>query len=181
MTKKSKILIISVASLLVAFLLAGIAYLVFFKEKTPNNIPETVSKISVDTDELSISADDINAKPGETIIVPIKLNHNPGIMASALEIEYNGDKLTYDGFEKGDVFKTHRIIEKEDRLIFTNLEDKNSKKSGTIVKLKFKVRKKAVAGQTEIKVNVTDESFVNFKEKFIKIPSGNAIVTIAEK
>ncbi len=190
MTKKQKNITIIIASILA---LALVGVIIFFSlqnngsntpskddnsEKPTSNVSETVSKTEVNNEELSLTFDDVKAKKGSTVEVPVRLNHNPGIAASAIEITYNGDKLTYLGYDKGEVFENYHFTQAENSIRFSNIEDKDSKKSGIMFTLKFQVSEDAVEGDTEVKVNITDESFINFDEEFIKVSGGNAIVTI---
>lgn len=198
MTKKSKIIIITVAAVLAVAVIVGLVFLL--KDTNPTggatptdvtssvssevtskpskNVAETVEKIDVSKEDLSITVEDIVAERGKEILVPITINKNPGIMASAIEFKYNTDKLTYIGYTEGEVFENYYFKETEDSVCFSNIENADSKKSGVLFNLKFKVKDDAVLGDTEIKVNVTNESFINYDEEFIKVDVGNAIVNI---
>lgn len=148
------------------------------KKDENKNIKESVEKVEINKDSPSLTVDDIETTAGKTIKVPFYLNENPGIMTCAIEILYNSDKLTYIGYDEGKVFSNYTFYEKNDSLWFHNLENNDTKKTGVMFYLNFKVKEDAVLGDTEIKINITDESFVNFDEEFVKFKGGNSVVTI---
>lgn len=148
------------------------------KPRTSTNVKEEVKKESVNKDDTSITVDDIETAPGKKITVPVMLNKNPGIAASVFEIQYNVDKLEYVGYKEGEVFENYYFKELDESLAFSNIENGDTTKTGVMFYLEFKVKDDAVLGDTEIKLNVTDESFMNFNEEFIKVSGGNAIVSI---
>ncbi len=198
MTKKTKIILIVIASLLVIGIAAA---LIFFKPgdtKKPINSEisstsslqneesvssETASKTSSSSNqepakEGNVGIENITAERGKTISVPVNISNNPGIMASALKIEYDSQKLTYIGYDEGEVFENYLFKEEKDGILFSNIENKNSTKNGVMFYLKFKVKDNAQLGDSDIKVNATDESFVNFDEEFVKVSAGQAKITI---
>lgn len=199
MTKRKKIIIITVASILAVAVIVGLVFLLTNNSSAPGsatptdvessissevdsgpskNVEEKVEKIEVKKDATSITVENIEAKRGKEISVPIILNNNPGIAASAIEFLYNTDKLTYTGYEEGEVFEDYYFFETKNSLRFSNIENGDSKKTGVMFTLKFKVKEDAVLGDTEIKVNINDESFANFDEEFVKVEGGNAAITI---
>lgn len=200
MTKKTKIILISIASLLAVAIAVALIFLrpentsdttaqssanssaVSVSEKVESNskenVKETVSKESVSSDKAGVGIDDMTAERGKTIRVPVSISNNPGIAASALKINYNGEKLTYIGYDEGEVFENYYFKEEKNAILFTNVENSDSKKNGVMFYLKFKVKDDAVLGDTEIKVDATNESFVNFDEEFVKVGAGNAVITI---
>lgn len=197
MTKKTKIILIAIASL---FIIAIVAALIFFKPedtKNPQNSEisstsslqkeelvssETASTTSSSNQEVAkegnVGIENITTERGKTISVPVNISNNPGIMASALKIEYDSQKLTYIGYDEGEVFENYLFKEEKDGLLFSNIENKNSTKNGVMFYLKFKVKDNAQLGDSDIKVNATDESFVNFDEEFVKVSAGQAKITI---
>lgn len=204
MTKKTKIILIAIASLLAVAIAVALIFLrpqntadtnsqlssvsvtdsevtdssQKVESDTKENVKETVSKQSVSSDKAGVGIDDITAERGKTISVPVTISNNPGIAASALKINYNGEKLTYVGYDEGEVFENYYFKEEKNAILFTNIENEDSKKNGVMFYLKFKVKDNAVLGDTEIKVDATNESFVNFDEEFVKVGAGNAIITI---
>lgn len=197
MTKRNKIIIITVAAILAVAIIIGLVFLlkgnssnptgstpddsssvVSTVEKPSENVSETDNKEEIAKDDSALTIEDIEAERGKEISVPIELKNNPGIAASAIEFKYDTDKLEYIGYTPGEVFENYRFIEKEDSVWFTNIENGDVKKDGIIFYLKFKVKNDAVLGGTEIKIDVNDESFVNFDEEFVNLKGGNAVVTI---
>jgi len=208
MNKKTKIIVVSSLAVVIAALLVGLGILIFSgnsdndtssknssatsevtsektetpifeREETTPNEDENVEKIEINKNEASITVEDDETKRGETIEVPITLNKNPGIAASALEIQYNTHKLTYVGYEEGEVFENYMFKEGKDALYFSNIENGDTTKNGVIFTLKFKVKEDAAIGKTEIKINAKEnESFMNFDYKAQNLAVGNAIINI---
>lgn len=184
MSKKSKIIIIVVAAVLVVAIITGLVIFLSGNDSDntssspTNNVEEIVEKIEIDKDDVSLTVNDIETGRGKTFVVPVMLNNNPGIAASAIEFLYNTDKLTYVGYEEGEVFENYHFKTTGKSIQFSNIENGDSKKTGLMFNLKFRVKDDAVLGDTEIKVNVTKESFINFDEEFIIVKGGNAVVTI---
>lgn len=142
------------------------------------NAPENFEKHEASPDSTSVTVDDVDAQRGQKISVPIMLNNNPGIAASAFEIKYNTAKLEYVGYTEGEVFENYFFKEMPDSICFSNIENGDSHKTGVMFTLEFNVKDDAVLGDTEIEINIDDESFINFDEEFIKVEGSNAIVTI---
>lgn len=198
MSKKNKIIIISAAAALIIAIIVGLIFLLpgdnggttsstpssdiqstEVTSKPSKNVEETVEKIEIDKDDTSVTVDDIETARGNTFSIPITLNNNPGISSSAIEFLYNTDKLVYLGYEEGNVFENYYFKQTEDSIQFINIEEGDIKKNGLLFKLKFRVKDDAVLGDTEVKINVNDECFVNMEEKFVTgVKGGNSVITI---
>lgn len=198
MTKQKKTIIITVAAILAIALFLGLTFLLKNSNSTPNNNTFNNSSTAVTSSivndatqnnsnennsvinkpDSSVTVENIETSRGKEILVPVVLKNNPGIMASAFEINYNTDVLEYNGYTEGDVFENYKFIEKENSIFFTNIENGDVKKDGVIFNLKFKVKENASLGDTKIDINITNQSFVNYNEEFVNLNGGNAIVTI---
>ncbi|MGI6279905.1 MAG: cohesin domain-containing protein [Acutalibacteraceae bacterium] len=170
---KKKIIYISAA----AVALVLIAVLIFVLTRVTGEV-ENFKKIEIDPNAVSITVEDTAASRGDTVVIPVKLNNNPGVAAIAIAVEYNKDKLLYTGDTAGDIFKSYQIKEIGNSIGFISVEDGDIDESGAILNLKFKVKKRARKGDTEIKVKVTEESLCNFDEEFVSAVGGNAAITI---
>ncbi len=85
----------------------------------------------------------VEGKVGDTVTVPIKISNNPGFIVIGTTFTFNQEALEYVGFEKGNLLDNYDFNLTDEGLKFISLEDKDVKRNGTIVKLKFKITKKA--------------------------------------
>ena len=101
---------------------------------------------------------------GDSVIVPITLEDNPGIMAVSISITYNSDALTYEGYDKGsrildDFMVVNHPTKKLIRLV--SLCSENTKKDGTFISFKFKINDDAPMGLHPINIEYGSGDFCN--------------------
>lgn len=122
-----------------------------------------------------ISGDVVAGKPGQTVLLKINLQNNPGLAALQLEVSYNGENLKLKGisgigeeyaFSQG-IFVPGPVTNNPVNLVWTH-SDVNGKlsdtnKNGILAILEFEIKPQAVIGNNSININVksANNSFEN--------------------
>ena len=106
----------------------------------------------------------IDANVGDSVMVPIKIIENPGIMAVTVSITYDPSVLKYEAFYYGDVFTDYTIANHKDRSLIRLVicERRNKTTDGSIVNFKFKVLDTAKAELTKIGLEYSKGDFCNW-------------------
>lgn len=114
--------------------------------------------------EGKITIDTISAVTGDTIIIPIRMENNPGIMAMTISITYNAEALTYERYYFGDVVNDYYVVDHPTKnlLRFVNCEKKDKARNGTILSLQFKVKDNAEADFHKISIDYSAGDFCNW-------------------
>lgn len=107
---------------------------------------------AADINQGVIEIDTVEGITGDTVVVPIKITQNPGIMAVTVSVTYDPDVLKYAGFYYGDIFTDYTIAVHPDRRLIRLVicERRNKTNDGTIVSFKFKIADNAKAELTKI-------------------------------
>ena len=92
-------------------------------------------------------------KAGLELIVPVKMLSNPGIANIKLSLDYDRDAMQLTGIENGDIFTDNKMTADLSNLAnlksilwSDNTSTENNTNTGTLVKLKFKVKDGAATG-----------------------------------
>lgn len=111
-----------------------------------------------------IEIDKVKAITGDTVVVPVRITENPGIMAITISITYNSKALTYEKFLFGEIVNDYTVVAHPDKNIirFVNCESRNRTKTGVLVYLQFKVGENAEADFYEIDINYSAGDFCNW-------------------
>jgi|GEM_PF-1129062 len=111
-----------------------------------------------------ITIDTISAVTGDTIIVPIRMENNPGIMAMTISITYNAQALAFEKYYLGNVVYDYYVVDHPTKnlLRFVNCENKDRANNGTILSLQFKVKDNAEADFHKISIDYSAGDFCNW-------------------
>ena len=92
-------------------------------------------------------------KAGIELIVPVKMLSNPGIANIKLSLDYDRDAMQLTGIENGDIFTDNKMTADLSNLAnlksilwSDNTSTEKNTNTGTLVKLKFKVKDGAATG-----------------------------------
>lgn len=122
-------------------------------------------------EKITVSSEDISTKQGETFLLPVEINRNPGIMGFKITVKYPYNQLILKDITSGAVTKTG--------LFNTSISDFNSvhgsfdvlwsttenvKTDGTLFILKFEVSNLASNGNYNISLSYSRED--TFDENF---------------
>ncbi|MBR6510304.1 MAG: hypothetical protein IKT38_06840 [Clostridia bacterium] len=126
----------------------------------------------------------VSGNTGDTVIVPITIEENPGIMAITISITYDSSALQLIEDLPGNVIYSHEIQDHPSKNLIrlVTLESLDRKNNGTLISLKFKIKPKTKVGLTEISIKYSSGDFCNWKLHRImpKIISGGVDVGLSE-
>ncbi|MGN0534032.1 MAG: cohesin domain-containing protein [Eubacterium sp.] len=141
--------------------------------------------ISFAADEYIVSSDNITAKQGETITVPVTLTNNNGIMGFRITVRYPSSQLELTNISSGSITK--------DGLFNTTVTDYASVKGsfdvlwssssqvkgdGTLVMISFKIKNIASNGDYSISFSYSQEDTFNESFKDVKLKCSPVTVTV---
>lgn len=132
------------------------------------------------------------AKPGDTIVIPVSVENNPGIISLKLSVAYDSAVLELVSAESGDFV----VEEQEDVTVgspsfgpiennpFTvnwvdALSDGNNKTNGVVANLTFKVKEDAADGDTEISVSYNPNDVFDFDQDNVAFECKAGTVTVS--
>lgn len=106
----------------------------------------------------------VDAAVGDTVIVPVTITENPGIMAITVNFTYDSSTLEYVGYSKGNIFSDYGVkaFPEENRIRFVNCESGDKKKDGTFLSFEFKVKEDAKMGLSKIGLRYSKGDFCNY-------------------
>lgn len=111
-----------------------------------------------------ISIDTVSAVTGDTIIVPIRITENPGLMATTISITYDSAALELNYYYKGNILRDYTVVPHPDKNIirFVNCESADKTSDGVLVNLQFKVKDTAEAGFHKMSIEYNAGDFCNW-------------------
>lgn len=111
-----------------------------------------------------ITIDTVSGVNGDTVIVPIRMEENPGIMAITVSITYNSEALTFEKYYLGEVVYDYYVVDHPTKnlLRFVNCENKDRANNGTILSLQFKIKDTAEADFHKIDIKYSAGDFCNW-------------------
>lgn len=127
------------------------------------SVPLTVSSKSVYEGKISI--DKVSAVTGDTVIVPVRISNNPGLMATTISITYDSAALELNYYYKGDILRDYTVVPHPDKNIirFINCESADKTSDGVLVNLQFKVNDNAEVGLHELSIQYNEGDFCNWE------------------
>ncbi len=143
----------------------------------------TVSAAVINKGKIEIAT--VEGITGDSVIVPIKMTENPGVMAVTVSITYDSSILKYEGFYYGNIFSDYTVVEHPERnLIRLVICDRRNKlNDGKIISFKFKIAEDAKAELTKIDMKYSKGDFCNWNSDKImpEITSGGVNVAFNGK
>lgn len=138
-------------------------------------------------DSYIVKADDIYAKQGETVTVPLKLSNNKGLMGFKISIKYPANQLVLTDVSSGSLtanglFNTtitdyYSVKGKFDVVWSDNAEVKDD---GTLFIMTYKVKESSDDGEYNISVTYNQEDTFNEKFEDVKLSCGPIKVNIGK-
>lgn len=159
---RKKIIIIIACILAAVILVVGAIFLLFGKR------------------QLTVTVASVTAKPGDEIIVPVKLTGNKGIMGAYIKLEFDDNVFECLGYEDGNLLPSGLVNISENTVNYVSVADNNIDKDGVLLSLKLKVKSNAT-GSSQIKAVLDEDSLVNFDEESLTAKIENGTVTIDTK
>lgn len=122
-------------------------------------------------------------KTGKEVLIPVKMESNPGVASLKLNIEFNKDVLELTGISNGDIFDDDSFIVDESNIADTSAlfwsngtATSNITATGTLAILKFKAKKDASAGEQIIDITYKDAT--DCDNKLVKFDVESGYITI---
>lgn len=117
----------------------------------------------------TITVDTVKGFPGETAVVSLKIEDNPGIMAFAITILYDSADLTYEDYFEGDVLSTYNVVDNPEKgsIRFVTRSFSNIYTNGTLISLKFKIKDDAGMGLHKVRITSTKGDFSDWDENVV--------------
>ena len=111
-----------------------------------------------------ITIDDVSGVPGDSVIVPISIENNPGIMAVTISITYDSSALEYEKYYRGTVLTNYLVVAHPDKNIirYVNCQTSDRTQNGVILSLQFKIKDSAKARKYKIDIDYTSGDFCNW-------------------
>ena len=111
-----------------------------------------------------ITVSTVTAVNGDSVIVRLKMENNPGIMAITISVTYDSSVLTYERYYEGYLWDYTVADHPDKNLIrFVNCENGNERSNGTMIAFKFKVKEDADFGFYPIGIEYKQGDFCNWK------------------
>ncbi len=131
----------------------------------------------------SLSANNISAKTGDTFTVEVKLNNNPGIIATRIFVDYDTKYLSLEKVENGVVFPASKALFGKDysempyKMLWEDALSPDITANGNLATLTFKVKAQDPSGKTLIRITVDKSS--TFDEELKEKSIGDAVCTVS--
>ena len=124
----------------------------------------------------TITVDTVDAAVGDTVIVPIRIDSNPGIMAITVSVTYDKNALSFEKYIRG-YLSDYTVADHPDKSLirFVNCEQKNRYDNGIMVSFQFTVKENASAGLHPISIDYKAGDFADWdrnKPEPIIVPGG---------
>ena len=142
-------------------------------------MPLTVSGA---TEDLTISASRVMAKPGEAVDVEFSMKNNPGIASIGINVAYSSELLSIENIvfnsEIGSSTQSSQYSKNPARLIWIN-PTQNYNGDTWIAKITFRVNKNAPAGaESELSITYDEDDIYNIAEDNVDCVVKNGSVKV---
>lgn len=134
------------------------------------------------TGDLTFSASQVTAKPGETVDVEISMKNNPGIASIGLNVAYNSEMLSIEKIvfntQMGGSTQASQYTRNPARLIWIN-PVQNYNGDARIATITFKVNENAPAGaESNLVITYNEDDIYNIDEDNVFCVVENGCVTV---
>ena len=111
-----------------------------------------------------ITIDTVSALNGDSVILKIAIDNNPGIMAMTISITYDSSALTYERYYFG-YLNDYTVVDHPDKNLirFVNCQSRNYSNNDTILSVQFKVKEEADFGFYPVSIDYKAGDFCNWK------------------
>ena len=131
--------------------------------------------VAADSQDGHITVDTVTAAEGDSVIVPIRIENNPGIMAITISITYDSKALTYEKYYRG-YLSDYTVADHPDKGIvrFVNCESRDRTDNDIMISLQFHVAENASGGLHPISISYKSGDFCQWSlaKPMPKITSG---------
>ncbi|MBQ6467713.1 MAG: hypothetical protein IJJ61_07185 [Clostridia bacterium] len=133
-----------------------------------------------------VFANSIQAVPGKTVSIPVKIENNPGLMGFKLTFEYSSKILSSPKVQKGSVTKNGMMndsITSQTNGSFDVVWSDSSEtaENGVLMILQFEVKENASDGKYDIKCTYSQDDTFNEKLESVHLNVSNINVEISKQ
>ncbi len=127
-----------------------------------------------------ITIDNVEAYAGNTVLVGINIENNPGIMALTVSIGYDASALSYEDYNNGDVFSDYTVVAhpEQNMIRFVVCENRNVTKNGTMLFISFKILETTEVGTYPVTLEYSEGDFSNYAMDYIMPTVTNGSITV---
>ena len=149
---------------------------------TQSTATTTLETTAIPLNDATIIVDTVSGTTGDTVAVPIRIQHNPGIAALSLNVSYDSSKLKLLGAEDGKIlgestFLTTDSLKKIPYILsWDDLSTKNNTGNGILATLNFEVI--ASEGDADVEITVNQRSTYNVDLEDVVFSTANGAVQI---
>ncbi len=137
----------------------------------------TVSVPKANKDMTTFIVDNVSAKQGGKVKVPVYVSSNKGFMGVLGKFKYDTSALKYTGYKKGNLLSDYDFLEQNGEIKFMSIERGDITKDGVAFYLEFDVI--ATAPTTaDVTITIEDNGIANKAEQFVKVDTIDGSVTI---
>ena len=136
---------------------------------------------------VTISADNVSAKPGDEVHVAVRVNNNPGILGMTLSAYFDDVNLNLLSVENGSAFKDileltpSKLLENGVKFLWDGIElQKGDVHNGDILIMNFKVSDSAPKGKYPITLKYFEDDIVDKDLKSISPEIINGYITVSD-
>ena len=126
-----------------------------------------------------IGFSEVTGNPGNEVLAGIHIYENTDITDYVFTLNFDESILKYEGFAKG-VLSDYTLFDHADegRLTFVSLNPNLGAKNGTVITFKFKIAKKADAG--DYKLTLSKTSFADSEGNLKKVKVENGVIKVSK-
>ncbi|MBQ8944763.1 MAG: hypothetical protein IJ050_09765 [Clostridia bacterium] len=133
-----------------------------------------------------VFADSVQAVPGKTVSIPVKIENNPGLMGFKLTFDYSPKTLSKPKVQKGSVTKNGMMndsITSQTNGSFDVVWSDSSEtaENGVLMILQFEVKENASDGKYDIKCTYSQDDTFNEKLESVHLNVSNINVEISKQ
>ena len=133
-----------------------------------------------------VFADSVQAVPGKTVSIPVKIENNPGLMGFKLTFDYSPKTLSKTKVQKGSVTKNGMMndsITSQTNGSFDVVWSDSSEtaENGVLMILQFEVKENASDGKYDIKCTYSQDDTFNEKLESVHLNVSNINVEISKQ
>ncbi len=136
-------------------------------------------------DIMTISAGKASGVPGDTVVVPVTLSNNTGIIATRIHIKYDTSLLELTDVKNGEIFDERHATFNDDLTVsrytmlwYDAVASDNYMSDGKLAELTFKIKENAPVGTAEIKIECDLDSTFNYDIDNVDVKTQNGSVEI---
>lgn len=129
----------------------------------------------------SVKIDNVEAKPGQEVVIPVYIENNPGLCGTKITVSYD-KSLQVVSVKKGAVLSSGNFIQNADAALGNSFDvvwnsSVENKANGELFVVTFKLPDNA-SGDYSIKLTYDKDNTFNSKYDDVTLDCGNAVISV---